>query len=69
MTTAYALEQVMFGLLGLLVAWYALGVMDQWPTVTPRLDGGSKAAIGAVHVPLWMYGKDGRGDWSLYRSL
>jgi hypothetical protein len=33
LNTAYALGQVMFGLLGLWVAWQALDVLGQWPAM------------------------------------
>ncbi len=37
MNTAYALGQVLFGLLGLLVARQALDLLGQWPAVSLRL--------------------------------
>jgi hypothetical protein len=54
MNTAFALGQVMFGLLGLLVAWQALDVMGQWPAISLSLIAAACWLIfGFIFIEYW----------------
>src|SRR5882672_3984829 len=54
LNTGYALGQMMFGLLGLLVAWQALNVMGQWPAVSLSLTAAACWLIfGFVFIEYW----------------
>jgi hypothetical protein len=54
MNTAFALGQVKFGLLGLLVAWQALDVMGRWPVISLSLIAAACWLIfGFIFIEYW----------------
>lgn len=54
LNTAYALGQLMFGLLGLLVAWQAIDVISQWPALSLSLLAAACWLIfGFVFIEYW----------------
>jgi hypothetical protein len=54
MNSAYAFGQMLFGLIGLWLAWRAVSVLEEWPVVLLSLLGAiGWLAIGLVFIEYW----------------